>query len=210
MTLHKLKLLRTMEFYNKNYREFSNTRHSVWKSVKDFCDLIKSESIILDAGCGNGKNMIYINDFRKNQFKKHIVGFDTCVNFVDLCKKKHLNVNVGDVKNIKYASNSFDFILCIAVIHHLKTEKDRFKALQELLRVLKPGGKLLVTAWAYETDIYSKKRQFQVGDNTVLFNGHPRYYHVYDKKSFQEYCNKFSVSKNIYWERGNWNALFEK
>ena len=78
-----------MDFYNTHHKDFSNTRHSVWKSVKDFCDSIHTcgdiKSTILDAGCGNGKNIIYM----KNRFPmSNIVGFDTCVHFVDECKKK--------------------------------------------------------------------------------------------------------------------------
>ena len=201
-----------MEFYNKNHKDFSDTRHSVWKSVKDFCDSMhicsNANSTILDAGCGNGKNIIYM----KNRFPmSNIVGFDTCIHFVDECKKKKLNVHFDDVRCIQYKNNSFDYILCIAVLHHLKTEKERIEALKQLLRILKPGGKLLITMWAYESDIYSKKRKFTLGNNIVMFKNYPRYYYVHNESSFHNYCKTITTAKyNIFWEKGNWNAIFEK
>tara|TARA_Y100000389_G_scaffold109340_1_gene106407 strand:- start:10566 stop:11165 length:600 start_codon:yes stop_codon:yes gene_type:complete len=196
-----------MEFYNKNHKEFSNTRHSVWKVVKDFSDLMTLDSNILDAGCGNGKNSVYIKNYKGFS---NIVGFDSCIHFVDFCKKRALNVDLGDVRSITHQSDKFDFIMCIAVLHHLKTEEERVGALQELLRVLKPGGKLLITVWAHESDTFSQKRKFKLGNNSVLFNGQSRYYYVHDKNTFHQYCNKFQNSKEIFWERGNWNAIFEK
>ena len=125
--------------------------------------------------------------------------------------KKKLNVHVNDVRYIQYENNSFDYILCIAVLHHLKTETERVEALQQLLRILKPGGKLLITMWAYESDTYSKKRKFTPGNNIVMFNNNPRYYYVHNKSSFHNYCTSISTTKySIFWEKGNWNAIFEK
>ena len=155
--------------------------------------------------------MIYIN----NRFPtSNVVGFDTCIHFVDSCITKNLNVHFDDVRCIQYNDNSFDYILCIAVLHHLETEKERIKALQQLLRILKPNGKLLLTMWAYENDVYSKKHQFTIGNNIVMFNNSPRYYYVHDESSFHNYCKSCAATTNtkydIYWEKGNWNAIFEK
>ena len=103
--------------------------------------------------------------------------------------------------------------MCIAVIHHLDTEEFRIKALQEMIRVLKPGGKLLVTAWAYEADEYSKRKKFIKGNNFVKFNKEEilRYYYIYDREGFETLCNHvISQELKITWDRGNWNAIFIK
>ena len=47
-----------------------------------------------------------------------------------------------------HRSNTFDGLICVAVLHHLATQRRRVSALKELSRVLAVGGKLLVTVCA--------------------------------------------------------------
>jgi SAM-dependent methyltransferase len=48
-----------------------------------------------------------------------------------------------DIQALTYADGAFDAVLCIEVLEHVA---DPFKAAAEIVRVLKPGGRLLVTA----------------------------------------------------------------
>jgi SAM-dependent methyltransferase len=48
---------------------------------------------------------------------------------------------VGDIHNLPFADNSKEAILCLAVLEHVENP---IKAMDELYRVLKPGGKLLL------------------------------------------------------------------
>ena len=124
--------LSVQKFYNSNSKRFSQTRYSVWESVKNFNNLIKSKSKILDAGCGNGKNMIY---FKKNghTFK----GIDFSDSLLKICKAKDLDVLNSDIRSLPFENNTFDNTISIAVIHHLSNNNDRIKAIEELLRVTK-------------------------------------------------------------------------
>ena len=62
--------------YSEISLEFSTTRAYVWKCVKDFCNLIddSEEKNIIEIGCGNGKNIQYINSKKK----VNIIGVDNC------------------------------------------------------------------------------------------------------------------------------------
>ena len=117
--------------------EFSNTRYNIWNCVKKFLDKIEKKSIIGDIGCGNGKNMNYRKDCIN-------IGCDFSTNLVKLCNNKNLNVIIGNILNIPFNDNIFDYTLCIAVIHHLSSKTKRIKAINELLRVTKKGGKILI------------------------------------------------------------------
>ena len=53
----------------------------------------------------------------------------------------------GDILKLPFPAKSFDTIWCIAILHHLPTEKLREKALVEMKRVLKKNGVLMITVW---------------------------------------------------------------
>lgn len=56
---------------------------------------------------------------------------------------KPIHQVLGDVRVIPYPDNWFDQVVCVSVVEHLKEGVE--KAITELVRVLKPGGKLLLT-----------------------------------------------------------------
>ena len=196
-----------MEFYNKRANDFSSTRNSVWKCVKDFGEDVTSECRLLDACMGNGKNMIYLK-YKTN----NIEGFDNCQKFVNICKDRKLKVELGDILNVNnFKEKKYDKIVCIAAIHHLRTHEERIRAVNNLLSLLKERGKILFTVWAYENDMYSSKRKFHKGDNLVDFDGDKRYYYIYDKEDIRKFTESFDVTdKKVYWERGNWNIILTK
>ena len=98
---------------------------------------------ILDAGCGSGRNLkwFYQNDFE-------IFGIDADSEFLATAKQNYpeatSNFTVGTLENLPYGENSFDHILCCAVLHFAKSETHFTAMFQELIRVLKPEGMLLI------------------------------------------------------------------
>ena len=147
------------ETYDNIANDFNNTRYNVWPCVKEFLDTIDKNSVIGDIGCGNGKNMMCRKDCIN-------IGCDFSINLTKLCQKKNLNVVQGNILNIPFKDNFFDATICIAVIHHLSTIAKRNKAIQELLRVTKQGGKILILVWAFEQEKNSK-RIFTKQDNLI-------------------------------------------
>ena len=71
-------------------------------------------------------------------------GVDSSQTFVDMCIEKGLNCELGDMCSLPFKDNTFDAVLSIAAFHHLATPERRMKALQEMLRVLKPGSESLI------------------------------------------------------------------
>ncbi|KAL1459700.1 hypothetical protein WDU94_011657, partial [Cyamophila willieti] len=55
-----------------------------------------------------------------------------------------------DNLNLPFRDESFDAVLSIAVIHHFTTTERRVVALQELTRVLRIGGRIIISVWAME------------------------------------------------------------
>ena len=191
-------------FYNVNAEKFSDTRFCLWDCVKDFGEKFTKNDLICDAGCGNGKNIKYFDN------KFNIYGFDKCEKLVNICIDKGYNVCQSDILNIPYSSNHFDYVMCIAVIHHLDSIDIQIKAINELMRILKKNGELLFTLWAFESDEYSKKKNFKKGHNFINFDKSYRYYYIYDELMLKDLLKNINYKSNYYWERGNWNIILQK
>ena len=190
-------MLSVKDFYNKYHKSFDRTRYSVWRAVRDFIEVIPPGSTVLEAGCGNGKNLEYMNE-------KDLItmGVDFSDKLVDICKEKHLNVSVSDIRELPFEDNTFDYVLSIAVIHHLEKESDRIKAINEMLRVCKTGGKVLISVWSLKQEPESR-RKFVSGPNLVKWLDTYRYYYIYDDDNLQNLLLGYDVG-NIMWDRGNY------
>lgn len=79
-----------------------------------------------------------------------MLGSDICPELVSIGRSRGHEVITCDCLHLPYRSNQFDGLICIAVIHHLSSEERRLNALFEMVRVLRPGGTLLVYVWAME------------------------------------------------------------
>jgi SAM-dependent methyltransferase len=180
----------------------------MWKYVKIFLDSVPPHSIVGDLGCGSGRNMYYRSDLK-------FIGCDGSVELVKICQSDGLDVVHSNILNMPFADESFDYTICIAVLHHLSTFERRSKALNEMLRVLKPGGKMLLSVWSYEQEEDSK-RKFDLGDNMVsweISTGEikDRYYYIFSKDTLIDFLeiNKI-VYTEMFNEKGNWYVIIQK
>lgn len=98
---------------------------------------------ILDAGCGNGRNLKW---FYNSGFETY--GIDTNLEDIQLCKviykEQKENFNVASLEQIPFESNTFNHVICNAVLHFAKDLNQYSKMFKELLRVLKPQGSLFI------------------------------------------------------------------
>lgn len=176
--------------YNRIAADFSRTRYKVWPCVARFLDRIIINSVVAEIGCGNGKNLAYLQDrISGGQYKASIIGIDISSELLKICQGRGLEVVLGSILDIPLADCQLDYTLSVAVIHHLREKSDRIRALQELARVTRTGGHILITVWARvqteEDGTKSGKRQFTSNDEMVGFKTktgetHYRYYHLYE------------------------------
>ncbi|XP_073439120.1 tRNA (carboxymethyluridine(34)-5-O)-methyltransferase ALKBH8 isoform X2 [Dendrobates tinctorius] len=145
------------QYVHKVYEDiaghFSSTRHSPWPKVVDFLMSLSAGSLVADVGCGNGK---YIG-VNKNLY---MIGCDRSKNLVDICGERQFEACVCDALSVPFRSGSFDACISIAVIHHFATEERRLAAIQELIRLLKSGGKALIYVWAMEQEYKKNKSKY--------------------------------------------------
>ncbi|PIK60538.1 hypothetical protein BSL78_02565, partial [Apostichopus japonicus] len=106
--------------------------------------------------CGSGKYLNINKDI-------HMIGSDCCCRLADISRARGHEVMVCDNLSLPYRDNCFDAVISIAVIHHFATAERRIQALQELARICRPGGLLMIYVWAME----QKHRKFDAQDVLV-------------------------------------------
>ncbi|CAL5055904.1 unnamed protein product [Urochloa decumbens] len=124
---------------------FSATRFAKWPKVAEFLNSLRPGSVVLDAGCGNGKYL----GFNPDCF---FIGCDISPPLIEICAGRGHEVLVADAVNLPYRDNFGDAAISIAVLHHLSTDDRRRKAIEELIRVVQRGGLVLITVWAREQE----------------------------------------------------------
>lgn len=198
--------------YNCIAQDFSNTRtkYNIWHSVRKFIEELPSESLVADIGCGNGKNM----QLRCDELE--YIGMDISDEMVTICQTRGFNVVQGDILQIPFDDEYVDACMSIAVIHHLTTRAERISAIRELIRITKPGGKLIIYVWAFEQP-ESSKRKFTSHDEMVPFTNkdgttYYRYYHLYTDGELlgevMEACPDLTIIESLT-EMGNYVIVAE-
>ncbi len=96
---------------------------------------------VLDIGCGTGW---HVKKMSEHGFEVH--GIDASSKQFEAAKRNSgsNNINLGSVLNLPFENNSFDVIYTINTLHHLADHNQQKKAMQEIERVLKPGGMLFI------------------------------------------------------------------
>jgi len=196
------------DVYDRIALDFSDTRYRTWTCVEDFLDNIPENSKVADIGCGNGKAILYKRDLLWS-------GCDNSKNLVKICEDRGLNVRIGDVLNIPYKDNIYDYTICIAVIHHLSTQEKRMKAVEELVRITKPGGQIFILVWSMDQPP-SSRRKFTEQENYVDFCNKKkeilgkRYYYVFTQNELESLLPyNVEIVKSLY-EMGNYGVIIKK
>ncbi|KAM7218830.1 hypothetical protein V8F06_005844 [Rhypophila decipiens] len=175
---------------------FSSTRYKPWPVVAQYLNTQRPGAVGLDVGCGNGKylavnrsvymvgsdrsaNLVSLARSHKSkkqaQPKKKQGGKDEG-EVPDVAKKPAVaapatsDVLVADGLSLPFRNHSADFVICVAVVHHMSTRARRQDAVRQLLKcvvvppthlataggaadpdeIIARGGTVLVYVWALE------------------------------------------------------------
>lgn len=135
--------------------------------------LPKTKRRILDAGCGTGLMLSWLERFSDGE---PVFGLDYSSDALRFCRARgHRLLVHGSVTDLPFADESFDMVTCFDVLQQLLEGED-MRAMTELRRVLKPGGLLYVRVAAYQW----------------LYSGHDRALGTRHRYSLPEFVRKLT------------------
>lgn len=111
-------------------------------------DRFPADAKILDAGCGEGRNLTYFLNNRydvygidQNEDAIRMLHFILGSKYPQVSKS---NFTVGSLSDLPYGEESFDYITCSAVLHFSSSHEHFWSMFDQLNHVLKKGGQLFI------------------------------------------------------------------
>jgi SAM-dependent methyltransferase len=117
---------------------FQQRLHLVRQLIKIY---VPETGRILDAGCGTG---LVLSNLQKEY---QVTGIDVAPQALDFCRQRGLHaLYLGCIGNLSIPERNFDAVLCLDVLEHIDSEA---AAIADFDRLLRPGGKLILTVPAH-------------------------------------------------------------
>ncbi|MCU0772835.1 MAG: class I SAM-dependent methyltransferase [Verrucomicrobia bacterium] len=132
----------TKQFYETDaaYLQLLNAKEGNEAWFKDFFTAVLKHSTpasrLLDAGCGTGVSTAWLQRYRPQIF-----GIDFSNTYIQQARERGDFFGVMDITRLAFPNGSFDMVCSADALEHVPQLR---KALQEVDRVLKPGGVLVL------------------------------------------------------------------
>lgn len=195
------------EFYSKLSARGLEKLAKKWRvndDIRIVRKLLRRSDKVLDVGSGYGRVAIPL---AKAGFE--VVGIDISGNLVREARRRARKANVsvrfdiGNMVKLPYRKESFDKIISMwNVFNELLTKKEQMKALDEMFRVLRPGGMALIVTknWGRK-EIQAELKKKGTGQDRRLIKseleGIKSITYIHDRTTLRRLCGKSKFKKCI-------------
>ena len=159
---------------NSKAWDWKNADKERWLTPSEDCVYLsykwKKEGVktILDLGCGLGRHTLY---FAEKGFQVSAVDLSEdavkATQSLQEENKVEFSCRTADMMSLPFSENTFDAVFSYHVISHQDTPGVR-AVIEEITRVLKPGGRLFVTLCSKEHFAFTCPAYPHIDENTVL------------------------------------------
>ena len=170
-------ILSKIPFLAKRMYEFSiNERIVEYPFVHSNIGLEKGK--ILDVGSGNSKLPI---ELASRGYQVYTIDL---ISYFPLLRHQNLTFVQGDIRKTSFENNFFDVITAVSSLEHVDDDPDGDKkAMSEIARILKVGGKVIITVPFGKRAVTTSRRVLE---------------RVYDLSTLKELLSGFQVEKIEY------------
>jgi SAM-dependent methyltransferase len=135
----------------------------------------RGDEMVLDAGCGRG---LFLIGAARRLTSGKAIGLDRWVPgaltgnrpeaALENARREgvfdRVEVKAGDVRQLPFADASFDVVVSNFVIHELSTRAEREQMSREIVRVLKPGGRLALVDFIFTCECVRVLHEIGISD----------------------------------------------
>jgi ubiquinone/menaquinone biosynthesis C-methylase UbiE len=146
------------EYWNQQAIEHGQSPSASWSDhrviemeIAEITRHLRDGDQVLDAGCANGYSSVQFACARRIQLR----GVDYVAKMIDQARDRlgalrdklvgSVEFDVNDITELKEPSNAYDKVIVVRVLINLGTWSRQLSGLRECIRVLKPGGLLLLS-----------------------------------------------------------------
>ena len=149
MNLGYFGFLGPLAFLNK-FGNLASAQHQLVRKSVGLLN-VKAGQQVLDLACGRGKSSFIIQCLHP---QATVVGVDLLERHIEVAETlfgntRNLSYVTGNAMLLDFPDQSFDRVMCLEAAFHFP---DRAQFLRESFRVLRPGGRLVVVDFAWNTD----------------------------------------------------------
>ncbi|MDZ7702016.1 MAG: class I SAM-dependent methyltransferase [Halobacteriales archaeon] len=192
--------------YDRIAAHFGATRPEPWPEVRSFLEG-RTGRLGLDLGSGNGRHAELLVE-RTDRVLAGDLSRATLAVAGERAAERGYTIDrlQLDAAGLPIADGAVDLAVYVATIHHLPRRELRVASLDELARVLAPGGAALVSAWSVSHESFDAEAGFDTTVDWTLPDGEtvPRFYHIYDLGEFEVDIRESALSVTaVYESAGN-------
>ena len=209
---------KTKKDYNFLAENYDRTRSFIPEDIKKLAELVQAKEKILDSGCANGRLYEILKEKKIDYY-----GIDISENLIKIAQNKYpeAKFQVANALNLPFQDNFFDKVFSISVLHNIPSKEFKIQYLQEIKRVLKPNGFLILRVW----DFWKRREGWQIflkytllkliGKSKLDFfdiflpwknsNGNilvQRYFHCFKKKGIEKLIKEVGFKIKESWREG--------
>jgi 2-polyprenyl-3-methyl-5-hydroxy-6-metoxy-1,4-benzoquinol methylase len=199
-----------------NWKEIEPDEREYWsipsKDVFQFMFHLRShnQNKVYDLGCGIGRNLFFLIDMGFDVYGSDY-SLDAVIEVNNRLEKSNYpqRVKHESMTEITEPTQSYDAVIAYNVIYHACLA-DMIKTLENIYRILKPSGSLLITFQAKTSPTYKKELEIEDG-TTIKKEGHETgiLHHFVDRNEIIKLLNGYHIIEISYVEHEYDNLKFK-